>query len=316
MKRLLAAVICLLSPVALAGPGYAQAKEKEIRIGVVTLQMRSPFFVAVVRALEAEAPVYKNVKVLVADGGGDVAKVSSDIEDLLAKGVDGLIMNISPLEALPGPLEAIKKAGKPVVLLNRKLKGGEYNTWIGADNLSIGAGVGEHIVQAMKGKGTLLMMRGGPEDNSTGNARRDGVLSKVRGASINVIFAPEFGKWSEDGGIRVMEDMLVKHKQIDAVFCENDSMCLGAQKAIADAKRSGEIMIFGIDGQKAALEQIKNGTNYAATGLNSAEILAKIGFARMMAILAGAVPEKDTATPVVVITRENVGSYYNPKSIF
>lgn len=153
MKPILAAVICLLSLVGLSGSGYAQAKEKEIKIGVVTLQMRAPFFVAVVRALEAEAPVYRNVKVMVADGGGDVAKVSSDIEDLLAKGVDGFIMNISPLEALPGPLDAIKKAGKPIVLLNRKLKGGEYNTWIGADNLSIGAGVGEHIAQRLNGKG-------------------------------------------------------------------------------------------------------------------------------------------------------------------
>lgn len=316
MKSILAAVVGVLSLIGLSAPGYAQPKEKELKIGVVTLQMRAPFFVAVVRALEAEAPGYKNVKLLVADGGGDVAKVSADIEDLLAKGVDGFIMNISPLEALPGPLEAIKKAGKPIVLLNRKLKGGEYNTWIGADNTSIGAGVGEAIVQRMGGKGTLLMMRGGPEDNSTGNARRDGVLSKVKATAINVIVAPEFGKWSEDGGIRVMEDMLAKHKQIDGVFCENDAMCLGAQKAIADAKRSGEILIFGIDGQKAALDQIMKGTNYAATGLNSAEILAKMGFARMLAILAGAVPEKDTATPVVVITKENVAPYYNPKSIF
>jgi ABC-type sugar transport system substrate-binding protein len=75
-------------------------------------------------------------------------------------------------------------------------------------------------------------------------------------------------------------------------------------------------VLFGFDGQKAALEQIMKGTNYVATRLNSAEALAKIGFARMMAILAGAVPEKDTATPVVVITKDNVGSYCDPKSIF
>jgi ABC-type sugar transport system substrate-binding protein len=315
MKRISLLGIGLLSVLAFAGAAHAQAKE--IKIGVVTLQMRSPYFVAVVRALEAEAPNYKNVKVLVADGGGDVAKVSSDIEDLLAKGVDGFIMNISPLEALPGPLAAIKKANKPVVLLNRRLKGGEYDIWIGVDNFATGAGVGDEIVKRLGGKGTLLMMRGGPEDNSTGNARRDGVLSKVKGTGINVIVAPEFGRWTEDGGIRLMEDMLTKHKQINAVFCENDSMCLGAQKAIADARRTSEIMIFGFDGQKAALEQISKGTNYVATGLNSAEELARIGFARMMAILAGAVPaQKDTSTPVVIINRDNVGSYYNPKSIF
>jgi ribose transport system substrate-binding protein len=83
---------------------------------------------------------------------------------------------------------------------------------------------------------------------------------------IKVTFAPEFGKWTEDGGIRVMEDMLTKHKDLNAVFCEGDVMCLGAQKAIADAKRSGEILIFGFDGQKAAIEQIMKGSNFVATG--------------------------------------------------
>ena len=71
------------------------------------------------------------------------------------------------------------------------------------------------------------MLRGGPEDNSTGNARRDGVLSKVKPSGIQVVMAPEFGKWTEDGGIRVMEDMLAKHKQLNAVFCENDSIVSG-----------------------------------------------------------------------------------------
>ncbi len=315
MKQILAAGLCALALSGFSIPAQAQAK-KELKIGVVTLQMKAPFFIAVVRALEAEAPQYKNVKIIVADGNGDVAKVSSDIEDLLAQNVDGFIMNISPLEALPGPLEAIKEAGKPIVLLNRKLKGGEYDTWIGADNLAIGAGVGEAIAKSMGGKGTLLMIRGGPADNSTGNARRDGVLSKVKDTSINVVSAPEFGRWSEDGGIRIMEDMLTKHKEIDAVFCENDAMCLGAQKAIADAKKSGQIKVFGIDGQKAALAQIQQGTNYTASGLNSADILARMGFQRMMAILAGAVPEKDTTTPVIVINKDNVGSFYNPNSIF
>lgn len=314
-RRLAVAGLCLVSLAAFTAP--VQAQQKEVRIAMVTLQMKAPYFIGVVRAVEKEAQNYGNVRVLVADGGGDVAKVTSDIEDLLAKGVDGFILNISPLEALPGPMAAIRKANKPVVLLNRKLKGGEYDTWIGVDNLATGTGVGEQIVRLMGGKGTLLMIRGGPEDNSTGNARRDGVLSKVKGTGINVIMAPEFGKWSEDGGIRVMEDMLAKHKNIDMVFCENDSMCLGAQKAIADAKRTDQIRIFGFDGQKAALEQIAKGTNYVGTGLNSPEMLARIGFQRMMALLAGArTVEKDTTTPVVVITRDNVGAYFDPKSIF
>ena len=91
---------CWLSPPA--------AAQKETRIGIVTLQMKAPYFIAMVRALEAEGRAH-NVRTFVADGNGDVAKVNSDIEDLLAKGVDGLIMNISPLEALPGGMAATRR---------------------------------------------------------------------------------------------------------------------------------------------------------------------------------------------------------------
>lgn len=313
MKRL-AALFATLCALAIAAPAVAQ---KETRIGIVTLQMKAPYFIAMVRALEAEGAQHK-VKTFVADGNGDVAKVNADIEDLIAKGVDGFIMNISPLESLPGGLAAIKKAGKPVVLVNRRLKGGEYDAWIGVDNFNTAAGVGEVIAKRMGGKGNLLMIRGGPEDNSTGNARRDGVLSKVKDTGVKVTFAPEFGKWTEDGGIRVMEDMLAKHRDIDAVFCEGDVMCLGAQRAIADAGRSKQIRIFGFDGQKAAIEQImKDGSNFVATGVNSADMIAKEGFKTMMDLLNGKKPaQKDSSPPVVVVTRSNAKQIYNPKALF
>lgn len=314
MKRLLMWLAAVASGIVFALPAHAQ--DRALKIGIVTLQMKAPYFVAMVRSLEAEAARHKNVSVLVADGNGDVAKVSSDIEDLLAKGVDGLIMNISPLEALPGPMAAIRKAGKPVVLVNRKLAGGEYDAWVGVDNFAIGAGLGEVIVRHMGGKGVLMMMRGGPEDNSTGNARRDGVLSKVRPSGIQVVVAPEFGRWGEDGGIRVMEDMLAKHRQIDAVFCENDAMCLGAQKAIADAKRDKAISVFGFDGQKAAIEQIMKGTNYVATGQNSPEAISRIGMDKLLRLIAGRSVPKDTVTPVVVVTRDNAAQVANPRSVF
>jgi len=125
------------------------------------------------------------------------------------------------------------------------------------------------------------------------------------------------GKWTEDGGIRVMEDMLTKHKDLNAVFCEGDVMCLGAQKAIADAKRSDEILIFGFDGQKAEIEHIMKGSNFVATGVNSADAIAKAGFKTMMDLLAGKKPaQKDSTPPVQVVTPENAKQIYRSDALF
>jgi ribose transport system substrate-binding protein len=147
--------------------------------------------------------------------------------------------------------------------------------------------------------------------------RSKGVLSVLETfPDITVVTAPDFGNWGADGGIALMEDMLASNPQIDAVFCENDSMCLGAQTAIADAGRADEMFLVGVDGENAALEAIINGTNYAATGLNNSDFIGRAAFNRLMSILGGATPEKDTYLPSPLITEDNVLQYYNPEGTF
>ena len=102
------------------------------------------------------------------------------------------------------------------------------------------------------------------------------MLSEVEKAGIKVEKAPDFGGWSVDGGFKLMEDMLTKFPNISAVFCENDSMCQGAQKAIKDAGRSGDIFLASVDGEKGTLKEIMtDGTNYGATGLNNSDQIGR-----------------------------------------
>jgi ribose transport system substrate-binding protein len=319
-KLLIGILVLLAVMVASCGPATqtpaAQTGPRTIRIGMVNFTLCCAYFIGMSKAVQEEAAYYGNVEVIVTDANGDAEKLTSDIEDVLAKGVNGIIISGGPLEALPAGLEAIKKAGVPVVLVDRKLKGGDYTSWIGPDNYQIGVQDGQYIVNRLGGKGRLVVLRGGPADNSIGLDRTNGMLSVVQKSGIEVVMAPDFGGWSEDGGYKLMENMLAKYNKIDAVFCENDSMCLGAQKAIADAGRSQEMFLCGVDGQKEALKAILDGTNYACTGLNNSDQIGRAGFHRLMAILAGAVPEKDTVLPSPLISPENACRFYNPDSVF
>lgn len=321
MKRTLALSIVLVVILVAAGcaPTPAPAPEeeaKEFTIGVANFLLGAPYFVAMSDAAEEEAAYYENVTVITTDGQGDAEKMTSDVDDLLAKGVDGILINAGPIEALPAALDAIKEAGIPVVMVDRLLKGGDYNSWIGPDNYQIGVQDGQYIVDRLGGEGLLLDIRGGPADNTIGLDRTNGMLSVVEQSNIEVVMAPDFGGWSEDGGFTIMEDMLAKYDKIDVVFCENDSMCLGAQKAIEDAGRSDEMFLCGVDGQKEALKAIMDGTNYACTGKNDSDEIGRAGFHRLMAVLAGAKPEHDTVLPSPLITIENACQYYNPDSLF
>jgi len=210
----------------------------------------------------------------------------------------------------------IKGTRVPVVIVDRLLKGGEYTSWVGPDNYLIGEQDGGYIVDQLGGEGLLVVLRGGPADNSIVLDRTNGMLSQVEETNIKVEMAPDFGGWSSDGGFTLMEDMLARFDQIDAVFCENDSMCLGAQKAIADAGRSEEMFLVGVDGEKAALEAIMEGGNYVATGRNHSDQIGRASFHRLMAIFAGVVPPLNTVLPSPLITIDNVQRHYDPDSVF
>ena len=300
-----------------AGIGQIPAAAKDIKIGVVNLSLCCAYFVGMDAAIKDEAKAFPNITILSTDAKGDAAKLTSNVEDLLSQKVDGLIVSAAWIEAAPEALDAIKAAGVPVVLVDRMLKGGDFTSWIGPDNYAIGVGIGKYIVDRLKSKGLVAVLRGGPADNSIGLARTNGMLSEVEKTGLKVEKAPDFGGWSVDGGFKLMEDMLTKFPNISAVFCENDSMCQGAQKAIKDAGRSGDIFLASVDGEKGTLKEIMaEGTNYGATGLNNSDQIGRAGFHRLMAILAGADAPKETVLPSPIITKDNAIKFYNPDSVF
>jgi len=298
-----------------------EAGAKSFKIGMANFSQCCPYFIGMNNSVIDEASGYGNITIISTDANGDAAKFQSDIEDLIAQGIDGIIVSGAWLEQAPAALDALNKAGVPTVLVDRLFTQGSseaYTSYIGPDNFTIGVQDGQYIADRLNGKGVVVELRGGPADNSIGLNRSKGcnsILSTYAG--ITVVVAPDFGGWSADGGIKLMENLLAANPKIDAVFCENDSMCLGAQTAIADAGRTDEMFLVGVDGENAALEAIMGGTNYAATGLNNSDQIGRAAFHRLMAILAGATPtEKETYLPSPLITKDNVIKFYNPEGEF
>jgi ribose transport system substrate-binding protein len=327
MKRnlVLACVLAIAIMLAACGPATTGSTTdtgaKTFKIGMANFSQCCPYFIGMNNSVIDEAAGYSNVTIVSTDADGDAAKFQSDIEDLIAQNVDGVIISGAWLEQAPAALDALKSAGVPAVLVDRIFTQGAadaYTAYIGPDNFTIGVQDGTYIAERLNGEGVVVELRGGPADNSIGLNRSNGCNSVLETyPGITVVVAPDFGSWSADGGIALMENLLAANSKIDAVFCENDSMCLGAQTAISDAGRSEEMFLVGVDGENAALEAIMGNTNYAATGLNNSDIIGRAAFQRMMGILAGATPTaRDTFLPSPLITKDNVQRYYNPLGEF
>jgi ribose transport system substrate-binding protein len=325
MKRNLALTIVLVLVIMLAACAPAktstEAGAKTFKLGMANFSQCCPYFIGMNNSVIAEAGLYSNVTIVSTNADGDAAKFQSDIEDLIAQGVDGVIISGAWLEQAPAALDALKKANVPTVLVDRLFTQGAadaYTAYIGPDNYTIGVQDGTYIANRLNGQGVVVELRGGPADNSIGLNRSKGcnsVLSTYPG--ITVVVAPDFGSWSADGGIKLMENLLAANPKIDAVFCENDSMCLGAQTAIKDAGRSSEMFLVGVDGESAALTAIHDSTNYGATGLNNSDTIGRAALHMMMSILAGATPAvRDTFLPSPLITIDNVIKFMNPDGTF
>jgi Entner-Doudoroff aldolase len=170
--------------------------------------------------------------------------------------------------------------------------------------------------EQLGGQGKLGVIKGGPADNTIGSDRTDGMLSQVEPTEIEVITYPDFANWNAADGQAAAETLLAQNADLNAIFCENDSMCLGAKKAIEDQGLADKVFVVGVDGEKAALEAIMEDGVYKATGLNNSDQIGRAGFNRLMAILAGAQAEKDTVLPSPLITIDNVVRFYNPDSVF
>jgi len=316
--------IALLAAVSALAVGTAQAADCKIGISMKTLD--APYFAA------QEVSANKHAKelgcqVISADAQNDLNKQIADIEDMVAQGIGALIVNPRDSEALVPAVNAATAAGVKVFVIDSTLDSkANFITLVQSSNTQNGQLVGGWIADNTKGKALKIALLSGDKGNEVGQERRLGVLAGLlegqlrnTGSAGFEIVGQGWGAWGHEGGLKAMEDMLVAHPDVNVVLGENDSMVLGARKALEQAgKLEGVLFVAAADGQKEALEMIKKG-EYGATGLNDPALVASAAVDLAKKALDGALPAdtpKLTYTTPAVITKDNVDQYYHADAVF
>jgi ribose transport system substrate-binding protein len=324
--------VITLAKVALSGalamlfvPGTAHAKDCVVGISMYTLS--APYFVAQEKAASARAKELGCKVVASTDARNDMNKQIADVEDMVTKGVNLLILNPRDPEGLNTAVAAAAAQGVKIIVIDSGISPkAKITALVQSNNTANGELVGGWLAQQTKGKDLKIALLSGDKGNVVGQDRRLGVFRGLVEGQLQQSGTVKFqvvgqgwGGWNQEGGLKAMEDILTAHPDVNVVLAENDSMALGARKALADAKKlDGVLVLAAADGQKEALALIKQG-QYGATGLNDPALVAKTGVELGVKALNGQLPAdlpRVNYTPPAVINKENVDKYYNPNAVF
>ncbi len=323
MKTLLSSVsaVALFTVCALS----AHAKDKVLKIGYSSKTLSAPYFAAQ-QAAAKEAAEKAGYKFVSTDAQNSLTKQISDVEDLLSQNIDVLLLNPKDPKGMVQATKAATAAHVPVVIVDSSIDpSADYVTIVQSSNTANGQAIGEWLVGAVGDKDLKIGLLSGEQGNPVGQERREGVFQGIHEAQLRkfgktsfTIVGQGWGAWTQEGGLKAAEDLLTAHPEVNVILAENDSMNLGAMRALEAAGKKDVLVFAAADGQKEALKLIMDG-KYGATGRNDpAEIgrlAVDIGARAAQGKLPSNFPKLSTTEPLA-ITKANVAKYYKPDAVF
>lgn len=256
------------------GPVVVNGATKDITIGFSQTAFNHPWRVSMLAALQAEACRHTNVKLVVLDGNVDVAKQNNDVRDLLARGVDAVLLSPVESAALVPAARAVQNAKIPLIVMDRDVPT-EKTLFIGQSNVTMAEKVAERMAKDLNGKGNIVVLTG--LKGSSAAVDRDKGMKNVLAKYPDIkVLAVGDAQWIREPAVPLMEDFLTANPKIDAVFSHAEESSWGAQLAIARANRcGGNVRHYTFDGSNAGFKAVKAGT-FGADG-NYTPFIADIG---------------------------------------
>lgn len=299
---------------ALTSVSSAEARKKnpkDIVIAYVTKELTNPFFVESKWGGNAAANKHGVQYVCLAPEKYSVENQIRIIEDLIQRKVDAIIINpIDGKGIIPGIMQA-NRAGIPVMGVDTKPEGGDLVGFVTIDNVLMGRVLAQAVVDEFDGKAKVIILEG-TTGASSAQERQQGIM-EVFGKHPGIeILQSTTARYDRQTAMRVMENLLVRFPEIDAVVAHNDVMALGAIEAIKEARRMDEISLIGSDAIPEALASVSKGELYGTVeGKGFEEVFAAVDLVCEYLINGVTIPEgtiylQDTLT---VINKDNVSRW-------
>ena len=291
----------------IAGAGHALADDP-VKIGFIT-KFPVPFFATMENAAKAYAEAHPGVESIYGQGTSatDIEGQIALVESMVTKGVQGIAL--TPVDPTVAPaLDKAIAAGVKVVLMDNNIPDWDGRTALATtDNYNAGKIAGEHLKTVLKDGDTLGILEGVPGVPSLDD-RVNGMLDGLKGVDVKIV-GRGATNCTEELGISVAEDLLIKDPEIKSIYAACGPPAAGAAQAIKKAGiPNDKIVLVGFDFCCGEKEAIEAGIEDATVAQFPAK-MAELGVDALVKAIRGEKVEPLIDSGAALVTKDNMAEF-------
>jgi ribose transport system substrate-binding protein len=210
---------------------------------------------AVAAARETGAEIEWNGPVTEVDTAGQIQIVDAMINKHLAA------IAVAPIDtkALVAPVERAVAEGIPVIIFDSGLKSDKMTSYVATNNVQGGELAADRVAAILNGKGTVAIVASQPGAESGVN-REIGFETRMRASYPGIqIVDKRMGGSDFAQSLKVTENILTAHPELDALFASNEAGSVGATQAVKQRRGATHARLVGFDWSPALLEDVRSG---------------------------------------------------------
>ncbi len=211
------------------------------------------------RDIFVQAAKELGAEVNVQNANGDVEKQQEQIDYLVKKGVDVLVIVCIDSDALTESVAAAKNAGVEVIAYDRLINNADIDLYISFDNEMVGTLMAQSLIDEGLSGGKVIMIGGSPADNNV-SLVEDAFEKVMDENNVEILDRTHCEGWRAE----LASEYIYEHRDLvsecDAIMCGNDNVASQVASSLAVQRLAGKIMVTGQDADLEACQRIVEGT--------------------------------------------------------
>jgi ribose transport system substrate-binding protein len=235
----------------------------------------------------------------------DYSREIEIVDSMITRHVDGLAIAASERNALNHSLERAAAANIPVTIFDSGVDSTNYMTFVATDNVEAGRMAGRKMGALLNGKGTVAIILHAPGSYSTmdrENGFKDVLTKDFPGIHI---VAEQYSGGDRAKAMRVTEDILTVHGDLNGMFASSEPCAVGASQALKSRGLAGKVKLMGFDASEGLIQDLEDGV-FEALVVQDPFKMGHEAVRTLADKLAGKAAEKRLDLNAVVVTRADL----------